>query len=466
MVSGGRLGHPEVVPDTDKLSREELLEINRELQRQNERLKAEVERLKRKLSAAPFAKGTRKKNPKRSGRKPGQGHFARRAAPPQGGPAVRVPVEEPCCPFCGGPWGAPEEEMVSNTDLPVPPPPDVQAFLVEKRCCQNCGKTVRGRHSEVAADQYGATAHRVGARAKAVMHTLHYGVGVPQRKVPQIMKELSGLEITQGALSQDAQKQTAGVVGQAYQQLRTEIRQAPVVHTDDTGWRVGGDAAQLMVFTTPQITVYQVRPQHRNEEVREVIGDDFQGVLECDRGKSYDAEELDGVKQQKCFSHLIRNTQEVEPRQHGRALQFPRQLRELLRRGLMLARRRPLLEESQFQQQVAELDQALDDLLLDRNLRNRDNQRLLDGIGAQHDRNNLLRFLSDPRVEPTNNRAERALRPAVIRRKISHCSKSEPGARAFEAFLSVIQTSKQRSSVSVSQALFSLLTTSGPAPPS
>jgi transposase len=454
------------VQDTDKLSREELLEVIREQQRQNERLKEEIERLKRKLSAAPFAKATRKKNPRRPGRKPGQGRFARRPAPPPGGPAVRVPVEEPCCPFCGGPWETPEEELVSNTDLPVSPPPEVQTFLIEKRCCQRCGKTVRGRHPSVAADQYGATAHRVGARAKAVMHTLHYGVGVPQRKVPQIMKELSGLEITQGALSQDAQKQTAGAVGQAYRQLRTEIRQAPVVHTDDTGWRVGGEAAQLMVFTTPQITVYQVRPQHRNEEVREVIGDNFQGVLECDRGKNYDAEELDGVKQQKCFSHLIRNTQEVEPRQHGRALQFPRQLRALLRQGLVLARSRPQLEDRQFQQHVAELDQALDDLLLDRTLRNRDNQRLLDGIGAQHDRHNLLRFLSDPRVEPTNNRAERALRPAVIRRKISHCSKTEPGARAFEAFLSVIQTSKQRSSVSVSQALFNLFTTSGQPPPS
>ncbi len=74
--------------------------------------------------------------------------------------------------------------------------------------------------------------------------------------------------------------------------------------------------------------------------------------------------------------------------------------------------------------------------------------------------------LRDPRVEPTNNRAERALRPAVIRRKVSHCSKTEPGARTFEAFLSVIQTSKQRSSVSVSQALCSLFTAAGRAPPS
>jgi hypothetical protein len=61
---------------------------------------------------------------------------------------------------------------------------------------------------------------------------------------------------------------------------------------------------------------------------------------------------------------------------------------------------------------------------------------------------------------------ERALRPAVIRRKVSHCSKTEPRARAFEAFLSVIQTYKQQSPTSVSQQLFNLFSSSGPAPPS
>ena len=467
MAQAARPVHAGDVDDLDKLNRDELVQIIRELQRQIERLKGEVERLKRKASAAPFAKASRKKNPKRPGRKPGQGCFARRPAPGTSAEAVRVAVEESCCPFCGGPLEAPKEELVSNTDLTAEQAgPEVQTFLVEVRHCERCGKSVRGRHPAVAADQYGATAHRVGARAKAVMHTLHYGLGVPQRKVPRIVKELSGLEITQGALSQDAQKQTAGAVGVAYQQLRAEIRQAPVVHTDDTGWRVGGEAAQLMVFTTPQITVYQVRPQHRNEEVREVIGDNFAGVLECDRGKSYDAEELDGVAQQKCLSHLIRNTREVQPHQWGRALQFPRQLRGLLQQGLVLARRRPQLEAGQFQQQVADLDLALDDFLRDRILRNRDNQRLLDGIGAQQDRGNLLRFLANPQVEPTNNRAERALRPAVIRRKVSQCSKSEPGARAFEAFLSVIQTSQQRSPARLSQALLDLFTAPGPAPPS
>ena len=70
----------------------------------------------------------------------------------------------------------------------------------------------------------------------------------------------------------------------------------------------------------------------------------------------------------------------------------------------------------------------------------RDNWRLQNELGWQDDRGNLLRFLDDGGIEPTNNRAERALRGAVIARKVSHCSRNEAGADAFSAFTSVIRT--------------------------
>lgn len=71
----------------------------------------------------------------------------------------------------------------------------------------------------------------------------------------------------------------------------------------------------------------------------------------------------------------------------------------------------------------------------------RDHQRLLNEIGRHHERGNLLRFLHSPvTVEPTNNAAARALRPAVIARKVSQCSKNEAGAQAYSAFKSVIGT--------------------------
>jgi Transposase IS66 family len=69
---------------------------------------------------------------------------------------------------------------------------------------------------------------------------------------------------------------------------------------------------------------------------------------------------------------------------------------------------------------------------------------LLDQFGRHHTRGNLLRFLDDPRVKPTNNDSERGFRFAVIQRKVSQCSKTAGGARAFEAFASVIKTAMRQ----------------------
>lgn len=426
----------------EEFSREELIQIIIELRRANERLQAEIEQLKRRGGAAPFSKGKRKPDPKTPGRKPGQGFFRFRAAPEAttADEAVAVPVMELCCPDCGGKLEEACREMVSITDIPAQPQPELQRYAVEVRQCRQCGGKVRGRHPGIAAGQHGATAHRIGPRVKALAHILHYGHGVPVRKTPAIIADLTGVQLTQSAITQDAMKQTGGPVGARYEALRASVREQPVVHTDDTGWRVGGETAFLMAFVNPTLSVYQVRPRHRNEEVRELIPADFGGVLVCDRGRSYDAVELESVAQQKCLAHLIRNAAKVVEEKTGRACHFGRQVIDMLRRSLSLSDQRTEMRQDHYWQQALALDDELAHLLRDRTLRDPDNQRLLNGVGAQHDRGRLLRFLAEDGVEPTNNRAERDLRPAVIARKLSHCSKNDRGARAFEAFTSVLHT--------------------------
>ena len=426
----------------EEFSREELIQVIIELRRANERLQAEIEQLKRRGGAAPFSKGKRKSDPKAPGRKPGQGYFRFRAAPEEAAAteAVVVPVTEPCCPDCGGKLGKVCREMVSITDIPVQPQPEIEHYAVEVRQCRRCGGKVRGRHPGITAGQHGATAHRLGPRVKALAHILHYVHGVPVRRTPAILAELTGVRLTQSAITQDAMKQTGGAVGARYDALRASVREQSVVHTDDTGWRVGGETAFLMAFVNPTLSVYQVRSRHRNEEVRELIPASFGGVLVCDRGRSYDAVELEGVAQQKCLAHLIRNAAKIVEEKTGRACHFGRQLIDMLRQSLSLSARRTAMKPKDYCRQALALDDDLARLLRDRILRDPDNQRLLNGVGAQHDRGRLLRFLAEDNVEPTNNRAERDLRPAVIARKLSHCSKNDRGARAFEAFTSVLHT--------------------------
>jgi hypothetical protein len=69
----------------------------------------------------------------------------------------------------------------------------------------------------------------------------------------------------------------------------------------------------------------------------------------------------------------------------------------------------------------------------------------------------VWRFVVDPRSAPTNHRAERALRPAVIARKVSQCSKNTQGAVAFTAFTSVIQTLMNTGGGSLVDALAQLV---------
>jgi transposase len=209
----------------DTLSREQLIQIILDKHRMIEQLRAEIEQLKRRSGAAPFSKGTRKTNPRPPGRKPGQGFFRFRGAPEEAGgaEAIVVPVAAPCCPDCGGELGELNREMVSITDVPAQPKPEVRRYAVEVRACRACGRKIRGQHPDIAPGQHGATAHRVGPRVRAMAHALHYLHGVPVRKTPAILEELTGVRLTQGAITQDAMKQSEGAVGATYGALRALV---------------------------------------------------------------------------------------------------------------------------------------------------------------------------------------------------------------------------------------------------
>jgi hypothetical protein len=174
--------------------------------------------------------------------------------------------------------------------------------------------------------------------------------------------------------------------------------------------------------------------------VQEIIPADYGGVLITDRGVSYDAKVFDGMRQQKCLAHLLKNISMVLETKTGSVRRFGIQLKALLREAITLSKAPPGQLRNE---KVEDLDIRLTWHLRDRILKDKDNQRLLDGIGQQMDRDRILTFLQVPGVEPTNNRAERMLRPAVIARKVSHCSKNERGAYATAAFLSVIQTARK-----------------------
>jgi hypothetical protein len=170
----------------------------------------------------------------------------------------------------------------------------------------------------------------------AAAHALPYGNGIPVRKGPVVLAALTGVQLTQGGITQDALRRAAGAVGTAYTQLRAAIPAAPVVHTDDTGWRVAGKAAHLMAFETEAATVSQIRPHYRHTEVQEVIPAAYAGVMVTDRGRSYDAQAFDHIDQQQCLAHILRSLSDVVEWKTGRARDFGEQLKACLQEALVL----------------------------------------------------------------------------------------------------------------------------------
>lgn len=466
--------------DLDKLaeaSREELLEVIEVLCAEVARLRAEVEELKRKKarSATPFSKGTGKENPKKPGRKKGDGKPVERRNAPEIKPEDEVKrlcvaleegqKEQTVCPDCGGSLELSIEEA-SIIDMPQQVKREITVFEVEILRCAECGRILaRGTHPDLAADQYGATAHRVGPRVKALGHLARIDFGVTQRKTPGLLKEVSGIELTQSALNQDALKHGSedGLVGILAEVIKEEVKSSLRIHTDDTGWKIGGKRAQLMGFFSEETSYYQIRLKHRVQEVTEVIDPEIceanATIVITDRFKTYDAKELECIAMQKCLSHILKNLSDQLEDKRGRARSYCENLKALFKQSLELWHRyrRQEIELSDYLERGRELDEQLTCLLRARPMRDEDNARMQRELNKHHQRGNLLRFLKDPSIEPTNNFAERMLRPGVIARKVSHCSKTGRGAAAYAAFMSVVQTLKLRKVPSLLDALARLL---------
>ena len=356
-------------------------------------LEKRVEELERKnaRSAAPFSKNKRKMDPQRPGRKMGQGIFVNRAAPEESEmPQTEwVELEAEMC-GCGGALEDMGVDLVSVTDIPRQPKVEINGYFMRIKACKRCGKKHRAAHPAIAPDQYGATAHRIGDRLMSLGHCLHYEDGIPQRKVVGVLKKLAGVEITQGMLSQGSTKQgcDVGNVKMASESIRGAIASSERVNTDDTGWRTGGKGSFLMGFETPDAVFYQIRERHRNEEVREVIPSDYQGVMGTDRGKSYDAKELLGVKQQKCLSHIQRNLTDVEEVKTGKVKWFSSGLKALMHSAneLWNQHRDGKINLPDYLERGKALAEQVTHHLRDRTLKDADNQRLLNELGTHHDR--------------------------------------------------------------------------------
>jgi transposase len=394
-----------------------------------------------KRQATPFARKQQKKNPKRPGRKAGQGRFTFRARPTPD--RVGETKEQPLavCPVCGGPLTDLKDHEQFVVDIPIVQP-TVTRYLTHSGACAQCGQRVRSRHPEQISDATGAAGVVIGPRAKALAADLKHRLGVPYGKVTEVLAVGFGLPVSPGGLCQ-ADARLAEQARPVYTELIDLIRQSAVAHSDETGWRIGTLAAWLWVFTNRDLTVYTIEPGRGHEVVVKILGEAFSGILVSDCFTAYDHQALAAWLKQKCVGHLLKDLSALNESKTRGAVRFARDVTAILRAALTLRDQKSTLSPADFAAQAAQLEARLDDLIdTRRKLSDPDNARLAKRL-RKH-RKHLLRFLYVDGLDATNNQAERMLRPAVITRKTGGCNRTEGGAQTHSILASVLTTCRQQ----------------------
>jgi hypothetical protein len=336
---------------------------------------------------------------------------------------------------CGHSFAEADEQTGEPARHQVTELPEIAVAVTEHRLhrclCPDCGKATR---AELPAD---VPAGAFGPRMEAAVATLAIRNRVSRRDTVELARELFGAGLASGTV--DAILARAGeALAEPYEDLLGRLRAAPALNVDETGWKLRGKKRTLWGAVTPKAAVFRIAPDRHEREAAALLGEDFTGIVGSDRWWAYRG--FDPNRRQACWSHLIRD---LTAHSEGLAAQ-----KEFGEQGLDIAKRlfsawddfHSHGDRARLKREVAPLKRELK-ALLERGSKGR-RHKLTWGFSK-----NLLKiwpalwtFVTVEGVEPTNNRAERALRGPVIHRKLSLGSQSERGEQTTQRLLSASVT--------------------------
>jgi transposase len=282
---------------------------------------------------------------------------------------------------------------------------------------------------------------RIGPRMRTIAMYLRNDVGISYRKVPQALEEIYGFTFVPASLIA-FEKLLAKMGEPLVDDIAKKIGSSDgAVHADETYWTLNGQRAYYWLHATTHYVHFQFDPSRAGEVSRDVLGPDFVGTLVTDCYSAYHAHEA-GAKQ-KCLAHLARTARDWQPlTAEGSADRaFFEDVKQWVKRGCQFHRQRARNELSS-QALAAEEAWLRSELSHLRScpLEHEKALTLQARIERHHDE--WLVFVDDPRVPPTNNLAERKLRPLVVLRKITFGHRTDAGARRMAKIMTVKETAK------------------------
>jgi transposase len=429
--------------------REVVVEVLLRMDRHIQQLEARVEKLERELakssrnssrppSSDPPGKRPSPRGRDRSGRsqgaQPGHEGHGRDLLPPCAVDEVIEHWPERC--GCGHVFSVAEHRgMGEPARHQVEELPAITVRVIEHRaqrvCCPECGAPARGELPPEVTDS------AFGSGLQAAIATLSVRNRVSRRDVVELVEELFGARISTGTVDAILAR-ASEALADPYEDLLAHVRGARALNVDETGWRTVGERRALWGAFSKRHAFFAIAPDRHEDRAKNLLGH-TQAIVTSDRWWAYS--HLPLRRRQLCWSHLKRDFQA-----HAEGLAAEQEFGE---HGLECCERvfwawevfAHTHDRRQLQRTIRQLQRTYKPIIRTYASKRARNKRCR-GMAR-----NLMKawpalwtFAAHKGVEPTNNHAERALRSAVIYRKLSLGSQSEGGERRIERLLSAHTT--------------------------
>ena len=323
------------------------------------------------------------------------------------------------------------KEMVSHTaiieDIRIENTLQIREVTILRRWCSHCKKFSYGKHA------FALPGQRLGNNILLYMLYHKYKNHLPYRKIAESLLVMHGIMVSNTELLK-LDKKANILLKRTYEQIKKAILNSQVIYADETGWRIGGEKGYVWVFDKTDMVLFHIQNSRGGGVPRTILGTNNDRTISSDFYAGYN--KVAGRKQ-RCWAHLLRTSKQYEKDypKDKRVRIFHEKLKSLF--DDITGFKKIEHTENERQRTFENLIEKIE-TLSKKKFRQHPVNALCKRLVKYKEE--LLTCILFPDVETTNNRAERALRPIVLARKISGGSRNKKGAQRFAENASVIHT--------------------------
>lgn len=335
------------------------------------------------------------------------------------------------CPDCGGDVSQESVPRVRYTeDLPEKATSEVTKHHIYRAWCATCRKKVEPVVTDALPNS------QIGLRLMAFTAWLHYALGTTISQVIAVLNHHLCMQLTPGALSTIWQR-LAEILKPWYEELQQKMKEAKVIHCDETSWRVDGKTYWVWCIASQTATFFMIERSRGSPALKKFFTESFEGTMVTDFWGAYNS--VMTRTRQMCLVHLFR---ELKATSNYRSPgddwpKFQKSLKRLLRDAVRLWYRKESYKTEQYTSRSNRLFLRLR-LLCEKDWKDPNCKRLVKRL-VRHEEH-LFTFVTTEGVPFDNNHCEREIRSAVVMRKNSYGNRSLAGAETQAILMSIFRT--------------------------